>query len=143
LAIGKKIPAPAMEVWKYEMLDEAELVSASTKKTTKDKQTVGYVPINIAAVFASVCKIRVQLDTDKRSLLPLNGADEANGAQHAAGHVNNIADDDIVGRSPPGSSRRHVVVLVLVDILDQGGVKSVVITGIGDTGERAGGQGSE
>ncbi len=50
--------------------------------------------IDVAAVLAARGKVLVELDPGERALAALDSPDEANGTQHATGHVDRVADGD-------------------------------------------------
>lgn len=54
---------------------------------------MAYSPINISIILSTCSVIGVQLDAGEDPLAPVNRADKTNGAVHATGNVDNIADD--------------------------------------------------
>ena len=57
------------------------------------RMEMAYSPINISIILSTCSVIGVQLDAGEDPLAPVNRADKTNGAVHATGNVDNIADD--------------------------------------------------
>jgi hypothetical protein len=132
LETGRKIPAPAIVVVKYETLCErgqvSDMHSARPQKRGPRRfenvqlsvQEVANqdLPIHITTILTPYSKVRMQLNSGKGAFLPLYGSDEAHSSVHISGHIDGIPDGDVVGGRHSGCSRRHLAVVVTQHTVD-------------------------
>jgi len=133
LLIGRKMPAPGIDVVKYEILHGplANPLRAQCRSPV--------LPIHISAVLPSARELLAQLDASKHAILALHAAYVLDHAVHGARDVDQIPDLEIVAAPAGGRERRHPPrgrrVLV------QHRTQTVALAGIGDGGQGARGEG--
>ena len=139
LAMGRKMPAPGTMVAKYDTLWKCDAHVSLVRGATESEKRLGCIPIHIAAVLPPRCEVRVQLHASKCALLALDVAKEAYRSMHAAGHVDSVANDNVLGGGPARRHRSHIA----RSRVAHDGVEGVAFADIGDAGEGAGRQGGE
>lgn len=95
-----------------------------------DPVAMCYLPVDFSIVLPAPEEIGMQLDASKCTLLPSDGTDETDRPMHAAGHVDGVANIEVVlrggGRSPAWGHGRHLGRVLVVQNRQEGVVVAVI-----------------